>query len=70
MAASESGYTEYKRSGGRYSEIPTCNKRRASPESTPFSPTSWMKRVKATVNVSEKHGIFCSQFKCQGDNNS
>ena len=40
MAASESGYTEYKRSGGRYSEIPTCNKRKASPESTPFKPTS------------------------------
>ena len=45
----------------------TFNKREASPESAPFSPTSKLKWVKTTLNVREKPCIFCNKFKCQGD---
>ena len=38
-------------------------------ESTPFSPTSILKRVKTTVNVWEKPCIFCNQLKYLGDTN-
>ena len=58
---------KYKRSGERYTETPTSNKREASPESAPFSPTSTLKRVKNYSECEEKPCIFCNQFKCQGD---
>ena len=63
----KSCYVKYKRSGKRFTETPTPNKQEASPESTPFSPTSILKRVKTTVNVWEKPCIFCNQLKYLGD---
>ena len=60
----KSRYAKYNRSGERYTETPTPNKREASPESAPLSPTSRLKRVKTIVNVREKPCISCNQFKC------
>ena len=37
---------KYKRSGERYTETPTSNKREASPESAPFSPQVDLKEFK------------------------
>ena len=39
-------YAKYKRSGERYTETPTSNKREASPESAPFSPQVDLKEFK------------------------
>ena len=63
----KSRFAKYKRSGERFTETPTLNKREASPESAPFGPKSRLKRVKTTVNVREKPCIFLNQFKYQSN---